>query len=222
MRTLAGGRLAVAAALLAALAAAPAALAQDRAGSVEITPFGGVYIGGTLKAGTTGIYSYDVDVSSPATAGVRIAVNANRTFGVEFGFAWANADMKTQGGGIFGPSTKVGELDVKNFELNAVFNMGKGRVIPYFTVGGGAQLLEAKIPGYGNSTDTRFAGNLGFGVKVFVNPHFGLRFDGRVRSAYIPSSSCDRHWDSGCGDYWYSDGTWYTSGEVTGGLVFAF
>ena len=219
MRTPSARTLAAATLALAALAA-PAAVAQDRTGTVEITPFGGVYLGGTLEAGTTSTYRYDVEVSSPATWGIRVGVNANRWFGLEFGFAWAEAEMKRTGGGIFGPEAKVGDLDVKNFELDMIFNMGKGRVIPYFVLGGGAQVLDPSIPGVDASTDTRFAGTFGFGVKVFVNPHFGFRFDGRVRSAYLGE-------EDGCGhgcydDYWYGDSQWYTSGEVTGGLTFAF
>lgn len=221
MRTSSPRSLAAATLALAALAA-PAALAQDRSGTVEITPFGGVYIGGTFEAGTTGAYRYDVEVSSPATWGIRLGYNANRWFGLEFGFAWAEAEMNRTGGGIFGPAAKVGDIDVKNFELNAILNMGKGRVIPYFVLGGGAQVLDPTIPGVDASTDTRFAATFGFGLKVFVNPHFGFRFDGRLRSAYLGTEDGCDYDDCYYYDYWYGETQWYTSGEVTGGLTFAF
>jgi hypothetical protein len=202
------------------------ATAQNRAGSVEITPFGGAYFGGRLRAGSNALFSSDVDVSVAGTYGLRLGMNVTRSFALELGFSTAKADIEGRGSGLFGDGQKLGELDVKHYELDAVFNVGRRRVIPYFAIGGGATTFKARVTG-GPETDedTRFTGNLGFGVKTFFTPNVGLRFDGRVRAAYIDDSrDCSRgsiHCDDRDRDR-DDDRRWYGSGEVTAGLTFAF
>jgi opacity protein-like surface antigen len=212
--------------LPAVLVAAVPLAAQERAGTVEITPFGGAYIGGTLHRGSNALFDRDVDVKTDVGFGLRVGVNANRWLGIEASFSTAKADIEeTSENDLFGGSSRLGELDVKHYELNAVFNMGHKRVIPFLTIGGGATTFDANVPGTHSSTDTRFTLNAGAGLKVFFNPHFGLRFEGRWRGALIDDSDrCDRH-DDDCNDnYWNdeSDRRWYDSGEVTGGLTIAF
>jgi Outer membrane protein beta-barrel domain len=203
--------------------------AQDRTGTVEITPFGGGYFGGRLYQGSNAIFSRDVDVQSAGTYGIRVGVNANRWLGIEAGFATARADIEGRGSaadpGLFGNRNKLGTLDVKQYELNGVLNFGRRRAIPYFTIGAGATTFRARVPGVDVSEDTRFTANMGLGVKVFFNPHVALRFEGRGRTALVDDSNrcSDRY--SGCDGYYdsnNSDRRWYTSGEVTGGITAAF
>lgn len=214
---------------LLALALAGQANAQDRTGSVEITPFGGADFGGRLYAGSNAIFSRDVDVDTSGTYGVRVGGNINRWFGLEASFSTAKGNIKGRdsGGGLFSSSNKLGELDVKRYELNGVFNFGRRQVIPYFTLGAGATTFKASVPGFDASSDTRFSANLGLGVKIFFNPHVGLRFDGRGRAAYINDSTCSRDYVGYCYDDHYDHNNqdrnrWYTSGELTGGLTVAF
>jgi hypothetical protein len=207
---------------LALLVPAGAGLAQDRSGTVEITPFGGAYIGGTLYRGSSTIFSDDVDVKPTGTYGLRLGVNVNRWFGLEAGFSTAKADIRGTGSGLFDTTSKLGELDVKQYELNGVFSFGRRKVIPYFTIGGGATTFKARVPQLETDNDTRFSANLGAGLKVFFNPHVAFRFDGRARSAYVDDSERCRE-SRYCDGYRRDDDRrWYTSGEVTGGLTFAF
>jgi hypothetical protein len=197
--------------------------AQDRTGTVEISPFAGGYFGGTLYAGSTAIFRGDVDVATAATYGLRVAVNVNNTFAVEASFSGAKPDLDTPSGDtLWGSSGKVGELETYNYELDAVFNFGKGRVIPYFTIGGGLTTMKATVKGSSTSTDTRFSPVMGFGLKVFVTPHVGFRFDGRIRSTYIGSG--DGCWDTdhSCSYYHYDSSNWYTNGDVTAGMTFVY
>lgn len=203
----------------------PRAMAQDRSGTVEITPFGGAYFGGRLYAGSNAIFSEDVRVREAGTYGVRVGMNANRWLGIEAGFSTARADIRSTGDStLFGSSTKIGTMDVQHYELNAVFNIGHRRVIPYVTLGGGATRFDARVPGVDSSPDTKFTANLGAGVKTFFNPHLALRFDGRYRSAFVDDRDCDRHSSSYCDDHRRNDDKrrWYGSAELTGGLTFAF
>lgn len=224
------GRIAAAGLLVAAasvvVAPRPAA-AQDRTGTVEITPFGGGYFGGRLYSGSNTIFSDDVDVKDAGTYGLRVGMNANRWLGIEAGFSTAKADIRSIGGSeLFGSGRTLGRLEVQHYELNALFNMGRRRVIPYITLGAGATRFEARVPQVDTSTDTRFTANFGVGVKAFFHPNVGLRFDGRYRAAYVNNNdNCD-YWSDYCDGYHYHndnrDNRWYGSGELTGGLIIAF
>jgi len=211
--------------LVVLLAALPAA-AQDRTGTVEISPFGGGNFGGRLYAGSNSVFSQTVDVEASGTYGIRLGVNANRWLGIEAAFSTAKGDIEGRGSsGLFTSGQKLGELDVKQYELNALFNFGRKRVIPYFTLGAGATTFKVRATNVNVSDDTRFSANMGIGLKVFFNPHFAIRFDGRARAAYVNDSDRRCHDDRYCDDYYYDredEKNWYTNGEVTGGLTIAF
>lgn len=204
--------------------------AQDRSGTVEISPFGGAAFGGRLYAGSNRVFDRDVDVRSAGTYGIRVGVNANRWLGLEASFATARADIqgRNSGSGLFGRGNKLGTLDTKNYDLNGIFNLGRRRVIPYIALGAGATTFKALVPGVDVDKDTRFSANFGVGVKVFFNPHVALRFDGRGRSSYVNDRdrnrcSTAREHDSCDGDRTDDDRRrWYSSGELTGGITAAF
>ena len=82
--------------------------------------------------------------------------------------------------------------------------------------------FSANVPNSPTATDTRFVSSIGGGIKMFVTPQLAIRVDGRYRSAFL--SSNDHYDHEGCGYdcYYYSDSSWYGSGEVSGGLTFAF
>jgi hypothetical protein len=82
--------------------------------------------------------------------------------------------------------------------------------------------FHPEIPGYSSSTDSRATGTLGFGMKAFVTPNIGFRFEGKLRTTYINSG--DDYWecDDYCDGYYYGDSQWYVSGEAVAGVVFAF
>jgi opacity protein-like surface antigen len=196
----------------AGLLAAPLA-AQDRTGTWEITPFAGGHFGGRLDAGSNALFARDVDLGTAPTYGVRLGFNVNRWFGMEFGWSHAKPDIRAIGGDVlFGQGQKLGEMTHNVFEGNAVFNMARGQFIPYLTLGAGAMTFDAWVPDTPSATDTRFVASFGGGVKMFVTPRVALRIDGRYRSAYINNN-----------DNFHRNGSnWYGSGEVTGGLTFAF
>ncbi len=213
----------VAPALLVLPLALPAG-AQDRSGTVEISPYGGGAFGGSLYTnvlGGTTTYS-KAEVGDTGTYGLRLGYNFNRYAGLEFSWAHAQAGLYTGPSGAFAPQTRIGDFDTDTFEVNGVFSFGRGKFVPYFTVGGGANRMRLSTTAYTSSTETRFVGNLGIGAKFWITPQFGLRIDGRVRSTYFgDSNDCHNH-SCGNGYYYYNDGTWYSSGEATGGISFAF
>ncbi len=202
------------------LAAVPA-LAQDRSGTFELSPFGGGNFGGTLTTfSPTAQTGPKLDVGDAGTYGVRFGYNFSNRGGIEFAWAHAANGVFDRASGAFAPRTRLGNFDTDAFEANGVFGFTRGKVVPYFTIGGGVHSMKLSLTGESSSSETKFVGNLGVGVKFWITPRLGIRLEGRARSTSIGNgSSCHDH--SYC-DNSYSDSNWYTSGEATGGLSFAF
>lgn len=205
------------------IAAAPA-LAQDRASTVEITPFAGGYFGGTLDAGSNAVFDRDVEVGTDLTYGLRLGFQFNNWVGMEVGAALGEGEIKAPTGDpLFGTSTNLGTFKSQNYHVNGVFNMMKGRFVPYFTIGAGMSRLKMELPRFETDWDERFTSNAGFGLKIWVTPQFGFKFDGRFYATYIgDGEGCDDYYDYCDGYYYYDDGIWYTSGEATVGVTVAF
>jgi opacity protein-like surface antigen len=194
---------------------------------------GGGYWGGRLYAGSNAIFDRSVDVSNEPTYGIRIAHNVTRWLGLEAGFSRAEAHYKPRFSDdcdLFADcrNGRLGDLESRHWEGNLVFNFGKRRFQPYVTIGAGATQFRTNVPDFGSDTDTRFTANFGAGLKLWITPRFGVRVDGRGRSAYISPSRCSRTDSAFChnddGYYRYDDDRrrWYTSGETTAGFTFAF
>lgn len=211
-------------ALAAALIVAGPAAAQDRRGTVEITPVVGGYFGGEFESGTLAFYNGDASASTEVAWGLRLGFNITNNFAIEASYLQSDPKLRFEGTGAIGsPSRDIGEMEIRLYEMNFLVPWGRGNVRPYFTMGAGVNTFRPVIPGYSYSTDSRFTTNMGFGVKTFATPNFGFRFEGKFRTTYINSEDeyyCD-HW---CDDdyYYYGDSQWYFSGEATAGLVIAF
>ncbi len=219
-------RLRIALLALAAFWVASLAAAQIRTGTVEISPFAGYLFGGKFERGTTPLFDTTVDVDDHATYGVRLGYNINSKFEVELQGSRTETAFVTHdhdGGGLFGDSStqKLGDLDIDYYLASLVFNFGHRRVVPYVSLGAGAARLSPRVPDTPASREYRATATLGAGVKVFINPHFGLRFDGRYYGTSIGNNDrrdhCDRSSDR-CDD----NRDWLSNGDLTGGLVFAF
>lgn len=208
------------------------ASAQDRAGTWEISPFAGGYLGGRLYGTTTTVLSTAAPGVTPVTFnflepdddlayGARLAYNVTRHFGLEVDWSAARTDLRTPGVfGVFPRHETVGRLRQNVYEANGLFNFGRRRVVGYIGIGGGAAVLDREISGLDLPTTTRFTANVSVGGKFFFTPRVGLRIDGRYRAIDLRSDrdgfDCDN--DRFCRDR----RNWSYNGEVTGGLVFAF
>jgi len=207
------------------LSIAPICSAQVRSGTVEINPFAGYLFGGRFPQGTLAIFDSKVDVDNHATYGGRLGWNITSKVEIEAQVSRTETAFVTPGSReLFGPSGKrLGDLRIDYLLGYGTFNFGHGRAVPYVTFGMGAARLEADVcrgviaPCVNPDRDTRFTASAGIGLKTFMTPHFGLRFDGRYYGTLLRDSNrdrCDRH----CGDR--TD--WLSNGDVTGGLIFAF
>ena len=212
--------LSLAAALL-ALALPGVAHAQIRQNTVEISPFYGYLWGGEFAHGSNSLFNETVDAEDHATWGARLGYNFTES--VEFEAQWSRTDthfVTHDSGDVFGPGgERLGDLRIDYWMGYGTFNFGHRRFVPYITLGAGAGVLHPSGTAVAAHDSTRFTGSLGGGLKIFVTPHFGLRFDGRGYSTYLNGDdTCSHdHHDDHCGD-----SHWLTNGEASGGLVFAF
>jgi hypothetical protein len=200
------------------LVGASAAHAQIRSETVEISPFYGRFFGGDFPRGSNSLFSQRVDADDANTYGVRLGYNF--TEAMEFEVQGSRTDthfVTHDSGDVFGPGgERLGDLRVDYLLGYGTFNFGHRRVVPYVTLGAGVGRLQPSATVEASHDTTRFTGSLGAGVKVFLQPHFGLRFDARGYSTYLNRDDTCGHHDS-C-----NDTHWLTNGELSGGLILAF
>lgn len=209
--------------LAVALAVAVPATAQDRSGSVEITPVIGGTFGGTFDPGTLAFYNGEAKTDTEVAYGVRLGFNVSSHFTIEASYLQSDPKLTIEdSGAIGGPSREIGKMEMRLYELNFLVPWGSGRVRPYFTIGGGVHTFHPVLPGYSASTDSRGTGTLGFGLKAFATPNIGFRFEGKVRTTYINSGDDFWECDDWCDGNYYGDSQWYVSGEAVAGVIFAF
>jgi len=196
------------------------AAAQNVPNSWEITAFGGGYFGGQIYEGAKGI----VDVGTAPTYGARLGYNFNRAFGVEVGWSQAkpNLNLGSYHCCASGNGGNFGTLTVNSYEADALFSYGSRKASGYFAVGLGATSMRPTIGGVSMNSNTRFTSNVGLGGKFRLGPQVAIRVDGRWRFTDTNQTTGSRGWcDPFWGCYFYST-TWYSSGELTGGLLFRF
>lgn len=203
--------------------------AQIRRGTVEISPFAGYLFGGNFPRGSNALFNFDVDVGDHATYGARLGYNLTSKIQVEVQFSRTEtAFVRGRDRELFGSSSrrKLGDLKIDYVLGYGTFNFGHWRAVPYVTLGMGVARLDAsrvvcaRAPCPDPRVEDRFTASLGVGVKTFMNPHFGFRFDGRYYGTSLRNSRddrCDRFFDTCSNRH-----DWLSNGDITGGLVFAF
>lgn len=206
-------------ALASIVAGAASATAQLRRDTVEINPFAGYLFGGQFAR------SFDDDfdrhsrlqVDDEAVYGGRLGFNITSLFEIEFEYAQSETELVFDGRDDFAPDDRIGDLRFQYFMGYATFNFGRGRAVPYFTIGSGAAHIRPRISGVPTDSDTRYTAGIGGGVKYFFNPHFALRFDGRAYSSYLGDSGVICGSSSAC-----TQTNWVTNGVANGGIILAF
>jgi len=205
--------------------ASAAASAQVREGTFEISPFAGYLFGGEFARGSTSLFGFEVEADDDATFGLRLGYNLTDNFEMEFQASRTETEFVTDDDELFDPDEQeFGDLTIDYFMGYGTFNFGRRRAVPYITVGAGVARLDPDVPGTGARKDTRFTASVGIGVKAFVNPHFGFRFDGRGYATSLGDRDDDDNFF--CDDDFFDDcdsdrTEWLTNGEISAGLVFA-
>jgi hypothetical protein len=205
-----------------AFSVVPSALAQLRAGTVEINPFAGYLFGGEIAHLHNDFDDFDdfdhnhVDVDDDWNYGGRIGYNFTSLFQMEAEYARTETNFRLRLRNV--PDQNLGDLRIEYFLGYATFNFGHSRVVPFFTIGAGGANLAPTLPGTPAESEVRFTTAAGGGVKVFVCPWFGFRFDGRFYSTWLGDDSrvyCDS-------DGFCHTRDWLPNFTATGGFIFAF
>lgn len=206
-------------ALASIVAGAASATAQLRRDTVEINPFAGYLFGGQFGRSFDDDFDRHsrLEVEDEAVYGGRLGFNITSLFEIELEYAQSDTALEFETRGDFAPNERIGDLRFQYLMGYATLNFGRGRAVPYFTIGSGAANIKPRIAGVPTDSDTRYTAGIGGGLKYFFNPHFALRFDGRVYSSYLGDSRVI------CGPYnACTQSSWVTNGVANGGIILAF
>ena len=204
-----------AAALLAALAFAAPALAQD-APRFELTLVGGAGYGSRVRTFPT----EETRVAASGLAGLRLGYAVSPSFRLEAGWTRTSADLLSRDPSAGEPYGKVGEVETDAWELNAFYDFGGASTRGYLGIGAGAMSISPAQPGLG-SADTAFAANVAVGVRQALGLRFAVRAEGRYRwrdgkTRIGTVLSCDAE------ECRVFTTNWYSSAELTAGVSWRF
>ena len=205
------------------LVAVPAQ-AQYSTSSVWVTPFAGVYFGGSLDPATNSFGVNKLDVGTAFTFGARLGYKFNQSIGLVFEYAHADPTITVKGGLSGGGLNQ--ELDLSTNVYEATFNFYFGNTPQtqgYIAIGGGADNFSVTATdSLGNAvsgSSTEFGTAFGAGVQHMLSDKAGVTLDGRYR--WVNVNGSDSYYCGWYGCYAY-DTSWYGSGEITLGLIYKF
>ena len=155
-------------------------------GAVEITPTVGYRHGGDITVEDRAFQDRDVKVTLAAKGsyGLRIGVGLSQRLQLELLADRQNGQMKDEKGlfgeqpGGFVPilSSKILDFDVTYLHLGLLWELSPAPARWYVVLSAGDARIEPKSP---LEAVDRFSASIGAGVKVELNEHSGLRFEGR-------------------------------------------
>lgn len=179
----------------------------------DISAFLGYQWGGSLNTGR-GRIKIEPDLSY----GGEIDIVARR--GGEIVLLYLRQDTEATLTDRVGPDSSLGGLAVNYFQIGG---MGvapvRGPAQPFAALTFGLTWYDPKTAG--RSSEWRFSGSLGAGVKILPTKRVGIRAQARWWFTFLSSGS---EWfctvPGGC--FVSTTGTLISQGEVSGGLMFAF
>jgi opacity protein-like surface antigen len=194
--------------------------------TTELTPFAGYYFASDLY-GTGG--GARVELDNDFTWGLRLTRSTSHG-GFEFVYTKAGSDARLTRVLAGQPRADIGHVDFMSYDINFLgFESTGKRVTPFGLIGLGWSVTHPEINAeFVDNTrpqpesTTLFNFNFGIGAKIEMSPKVSLRLEGswRVTDTHLVTSSgiwCDPY------GYCYSYASdWYNSGELTGGLSYAF
>jgi opacity protein-like surface antigen len=199
------------------LVVAASASAQYRGGTVEINGFAGYLVGGNIghfRDFNNDCCHTDLDVDDHLAYGGRIGYNFNNLWEVETEFAQSDTHLDLDHHNNL-PDERIADLRFQYFMGYLTLNFGSSRFVPYFTLGSGAANLRSEFLGLPSNSEVRYTASAGGGIKIFLNPHFAFRLDGRFYSTYLSGRAI-------CGPDFCTNNTWVTNFVPNGGFIVAF
>jgi hypothetical protein len=147
--------------------------------TVEVAPFAGYRFGGDLFELVTNA-PVDLD-GAPVVGGV---VNIGMADGLSFEalFTRQQARVTVPAGAFAPPMHRL--VFVDQWLAGGRQELGVGRVRPFLT-----GLVGLTRFGADGDNEVRFAAGMGGGVRLPVQRHFGVRFDGRVFTTFVDADA---------------------------------
>ena len=200
--------------ILAGLLLIPAAaLAQTH--RFELTPTAGWRFDGEFNVDGDFLDERDLRVDEGGSFGVILDVPLNPNWQLEFLANRQNSEFIVDAG-LFTPERELGDVTVDIVTAGVSYQWGPGQVQGFFSGGLGIGRINPDNPGL--EAESRFAGNLGGGVKIFFAENIGLRFEGRGYWVDLETDFEDR---GNRRDRFESDeGLW--QGEASVGLIISW
>ncbi len=206
--------------IVAVIIAFSAAGAYAQSARIEISPFGGYLLGGSVK-----FYQGKFKVENSASYGGMLAIKARGGNFVELSYTRMDSRGEWRPYSNYStdyPPTTV-DLAVNYLQINSLneFPLDNEAIRPYGTIGIGASWFHPKDQG---EDEWLFAMNAGLGLKYFFNDRIGIRLQARL---LLPMIFNGGGFYFGIGTGGVSSGVGVTSttpivqGDFTGGLVIA-
>lgn len=197
--------------ILAVLLLIPAAaLAQSH--RFEVTPYAGYRFDGEFNVDGDFLEERNVRVDEGAVGGVFFDVPLNRNWQLEF-LANRQRSEFIVDAGLFTPERVLGDVTIDIVTAGFLYQWGPGQVNGFVSGGLGLARVDPDIPE--SSAESRFAGNLGGGVKIFFAENVGLRVEGRGHWVDLETGFEDRD------DRFRSDEGLF-QGEASVGLILSW
>lgn len=151
--------------------------AFSQKGAIEITPTFGYQWGGSVQG-----YEGEIVVDDGAQYGLILGYRVQKELVVEFFWSYlaSRAEFEpyyltTVDPDLIGRSTDLG---THYFQLNAVWETGRGKAKPFLGAGAGIVMFSPEDTKY--ETNIYAAMNFSGGVKIYLSEKFGLRLQGRL------------------------------------------
>jgi hypothetical protein len=118
--------------------------------------------------------------------------------------------------GLFSDRQRLGSVDLDYYQIGLLYQWGRGQVNPYLAGSLGVARLQPKFA----PSDSRFAGSLAGGAKIFFNRNVGVRLE--VRGYYTSLDTSYQTVDDGGFRFRTRVNQGLYQGEGSAGLILAF
>ena len=194
------------------------ALAQNVAGSWEITGVGGGYFGKQIYQSAQTV----VDTATTFEYGARVGYNLTEGIAFEGAWTYAKPNLDATALTLAGASGKIGELKSNTYEVDGLFSIGNDWASFYIVLGIGATTLQPEIAGIETQSSTDLSGSAGIGGKLWLGRNFGLRLEGRWRWVSTGHTTGAGAWCDAFGVCYVYTTNVYGHADVTAGVTVRF
>jgi hypothetical protein len=197
--------------LLALLLLLPAG-AYAQTSRFELTPFVGYRLDGSIDSSSDLGFNTDVQVDESSVYGATFDIPLSPSWQLEI-LANRQSTSFSVDDGLLNPARKLGDVDIDYYQAGFLFQWGRGQVNPFLVATAGIARIDPQFPEL--DVESYFAATLGGGVKVFVTPNVGFRFEARGYWVNLQTNFDNRY------DRYDSEGD-LVQGEASAGLILSF